>query len=426
MAKKKQKEVVENTTDKKVESTQGDDKIRIKKPKFSKSSNEVVKVDLRNVNKSEEEVITKEEEKQKTEDAVEEQSTAEVPVREKSEVSEEVLKEDKQETDEKSTEQKEEKEVEETPVLEEIKDEEEQQVQEKTEELIEEVKGAVEEQKEKGVELPENIQKVVDFMNDTGGSLEEYVRLNQDYTSLDDTQLLREFYRSTKPHLSSDEIDFLMEDSFSYEEDIDDEKDIKRKKLALKEQVASAKSHLDGLKSKYYEEIKAGSKLTSEQQKAVDFFNRYNKESDEKSKIAEKQKLTFNKKTNEVFSNEFKGFEYKVGDKRYRFNVKEANKVKETQSDINNFVRKFLNENNEMVDAKGYHKSLFTAMNSDAIANHFYEQGKADAIKESVARAKNIDMNPRQGHEGFVNAGGIKVRALTGENSTDFKFKIKK
>ena len=423
MAKKTKEEVVENATEEKVKSTQGDDKIKIKKPKFGKKSDEVIKVDLRKVNKSEEEVITKEEEKVEKEDAVQEQSTDEVSVRNESEVSEEVLKEDKQETDEKSTEQKEEKEVEETPVLEEIKDEEEQQVQEKTEELIEEVKEAVQEQKETGVELPENIQKVVDFMNDTGGSLEEYVRLNQDYSSLDDRQLLREFYKSTKPHLSSDEIDFLMEDSFSYEEDVDDEKDIKRKKLALKEQVASAKSHLDGLKSKYYEEIKAGSKLTSEQQKAVDFFNRYNKESGEKSKIAEKQKLTFNKKTNEVFSNEFKGFEYKVGDKRYRFNVKEANKVKETQSDINNFVRKFLNENNEMIDAKGYHKSLFTAMNSDAIANHFYEQGKADAIKESVARAKNIDMNPRQSH-GEINAGGVKVRVL-GDDSSDFKFKIK-
>ena len=426
MAKKTKEEVVENATEEKVKSTQGDDKIKIKKPKFGKKSDEVIKVDLRKVNKSEEEVITKEEEKVEKEDAVQEQSTDEVSVRNESEVSEEVLEKDKQETDEKSTEQKEEKEVEETPVLEEIKDEEEKQIQEKTEELVEEVKEAVEEQKETGVELPENIQKVVDFMNDTGGSLEEYVRLNQDYTSLDDKQLLREFYKSTKPHLSSDEIDFLMEDSFSYEEDIDDEKDIKRKKLALKEQVASAKSHLDGLKSKYYEEIKAGSKLTSEQQKAIDFFNRYNKESDEKSKIAERQKLTFNKKTNEVFSNEFKGFEYKVGDKRYRFNVKEADKIKETQSDINNFVRKFLNENNEMIDAKGYHKSLFTAMNSDAIANHFYEQGKADAIKESVARAKNIDMDPRQGQEGFVSAGGIKVRALTGDNSSDFKFKIKK
>tara|TARA_R100001509_G_C4873387_1_gene217609 strand:- start:408 stop:1700 length:1293 start_codon:yes stop_codon:yes gene_type:complete len=430
MAKKTKEEVVENTTEEKVESTEekvetkkSDDKIRIKKPKFSKNTDEVIKVDLRNVNKSEEEVITKEEEKVEKEDAVQESKTEELSVGDKSTTSETVGEQDSQSEDrQENKEQVPENEQE--SVLEEITEEE--VVEKKTEELIEEVKEAVEEQKETGVELPENIQKVVDFMNDTGGSLEEYVRLNQDYTSLDDRQLLREFYRSTKPHLSSDEIDFLMEDSFSYDEEVDEQRDIKRKKLALKEQVASAKSHLDGLKSKYYEEIKAGSKLTSEQQKAVDFFNRYNKESDEKSKIAERQKLTFNKKTNEVFSNEFKGFEYKVGDKRYRFNVKEADKVKQTQSDINNFVRKFLNENNEMVDAKGYHKSLFTAMNSDAIANHFYEQGKADAIKESVARAKNIDMNPRQGHEGFVDAGGIKVRALTGDNSSDFKFKIKK
>jgi len=423
MAKKTKKEVVENTTEEKVESTQSDDKIKIKKPKFSKNTDEVTKVDLRNVNKSEEEVITKEEENQKTTDAVQESKTEELPVGNEPEVSEAVGEQNsKSEAKQKDKEQV--PKDEQNNVLEEITEEE--VVEQKTEELTEEVKEAVEEQKEKGVELPENIQKVVDFMNETGGTLEEYVRLNQDYSSLDEKQLLKEFYKSTKPHLSSDEVDFLMEDSFSYDEEIDEEREIKRKKLALKEQVASAKSHLDGLKSKYYEEIKAGSKLTSEQQKAVDFFNRYNKESDETSKLVEKQKLTFNKKTNEVFSNEFKGFEYKVGDKRYRFNVKEADKVKQTQSDINNFVRKFLNENNEMVDAKGYHKSLFTAMNSDTIANHFYEQGKADAIKESVARAKNIDMNPRQGHEGFVNAGGIKVRALTGDNSSDFKFKIKK
>jgi len=416
MAKKTKEEVVENATEEKIESTPNGDKIKIKKPKFSKNTEEVVKVDLREVNKSEEEVITKEEEKE--ENVIEEQPLAEEPTTNEAVGGEDTQSEVKQEDKEQVSED------EQSSVLEEITEEE--VVEQKTEELIEEVKEAVEEQKETGVDLPENIQKVVDFMSETGGTLEEYVRLNQDYSSLDEKQLLKEFYRSTKPHLTSDEVDFLMEDSFSYEEDIDDERDIKRKKLALKEQVASAKSHLDGLKSKYYEEIKAGSKLTSEQQKAVDFFNRYNKESDETSKVVEKQKLTFNKKTNEVFSNEFKGFEYKVGDKRYRFNVKEASKVKETQSDINNFVRKFLNENNEMVDAKGYHKSLFTAMNSDAIANHFYEQGKADAIKESVARAKNIDMNPRQGHEGFVNAGGIKVRALTGNNSSDFKFKIKK
>jgi len=305
---------------------------------------------------------------------------------------------------------------EEQPVLEEVTEEE---VQEQTEELAEEIIEA----KETGKPLPENLQKVVDFIEETGGTLEDYVRLNQDYSSYDDMTVLREYYKQTKSHLTTDEIDFLIEDNFKYDEEVDEERDIRKKKIALKEQVASAKSHLDGQKSKYYEEIKAGSRLTPEQQKAVNFFNRYNKESEESKKIAEKQTNTFKLKTENVFNDKFKGFEYNVGDKKYRFNVKNANEVKDTQSDINNFVKKFLNENNEMSDAKGYHKSLFTAMNADAIANHFYEQGKADAMKTSVAKAKNVSMDPRQQH-GVVEAGGIKVRVL-GDNSSDFKFKIK-
>jgi hypothetical protein len=235
--------------------------------------------------------------------------------------------------------------------------------------------------------------------------------------------LLREYYKQTKKHLNDDEISFLMEDQFSYDEEEDDDKEIRRKKLALKEQVANAKSHLDGQKSKYYEEIKAGSRLTPEQQKAVNFFNRYNKESEETKKQAEAQKSNFLKKTDSVFNDKFKGFEYSVGDKKYRFNVKNTNEVKQSQSDINNFVKKFLNEKNEMADAKGYHKSLFTAMNADAVAKHFYEQGKADAIKESIAKAKNVNMDPRQSHK-EIKGGGLKFRVL-GDDSSDFKFKIK-
>ena len=260
-------------------------------------------------------------------------------------------------------------------------------------------------------------------MEDTGGDITDYVRLNQDYTQFSDDAVLREYYRQTKKHLSEEEINFLMEDSFSYDEEEETEREIKRKKLALKEQVASARAHLDGQKSKYYEEIKAGSKLTPEQQKAVNFFNRYNKESEENQKVVEQQAKTFKLKTDNIFNKNFKGFEYNVGDKRYRFNVKNTNEVKETQSDINNFVKKFLNKNNEMEDAAGYHKSLFTAMNADAVAKHFYEQGRADALKQSVAKSKNVDMAPRQAF-GEVEAGGIKVRAL-GDNSNDFKFKIK-
>jgi hypothetical protein len=296
-------------------------------------------------------------------------------------------------------------------------------IEEEVEDFKEEVADAIEEAQATGGELPENVKKLIDFMADTGGDLEDYVRLNRDLSSIDDQDALREYYKDTKPHLSSDEINFLMEDQFAYDESIDDERDIKRRKLARKEQVAEAKAHLDRQKSKYYEEIKAGSKLTDEQQKAMDFFNRYNKESEQTQKTVEKQKLVFNKKTQQVFNDKFKGFDYNVGDKTYRYSVKDAEQVQNTQSDINNFVGKFLDENNTMSDAKGYHKSLFTAMNADAVARHFYEQGKADALKDTVAKSKNINMDPRQSH-GVVEAGGIKVRVL-GDDSNSFKFKMK-
>ena len=305
------------------------------------------------------------------------------------------------------------------PVLEEITEEE---VVEKADELTEEIADAVVEAQETGAPLPDNIQKVVDFIDETGGSLEDYVKLNQDYSKLEDKTLLKEFYAQTKPHLDADEIDFLMEDNFKYDEEVDEERDVKRKKLALKEQVANAKSHLDGQKSKYYEEIKAGSRLAPEQKKAVDFFNRYNEE----TKVNDKHASIFLKKTENVFTEGFKGFDYSVGDKKYRFNVKDAEKVKNTQSDINNFTKKFLNEDNEMSDAKGYHKSLFTAMNPDLVANHFYEQGKADAIKDSIAKSKNIDMAPRGIHEKVINTNGFSVKAISGESSNDFKIKLKK
>jgi len=291
------------------------------------------------------------------------------------------------------------------------------------EEVADVANAAIEESITDGTPLPENVQKLVDFIEETGGDLNDYVKLNKDYSEVDNQTVLQEYYKQTKPHLDAEEINFLMEDQFSFDEDVDEDREIRRKKLALKEQVASAKSHLDGQKSKYYQDIKAGSKLTEEQQKAVNFFDRYNKESGETQKIAEAQKSTFLNKTEQVFNDKFKGFEYNVGDKKYRFNVNNAGEVKNNQSDINNFVKKFLNKNNEMSDAKGYHKSLYTAMNPDAVAKHFYDQGKADAMKNSMAKAKNVDMNPRQAH-GEIKTGGTKFKVL-GDNSSDFKFKIK-
>tara|TARA_R100000734_G_C3317660_1_gene111026 strand:- start:1094 stop:2341 length:1248 start_codon:yes stop_codon:yes gene_type:complete len=382
----------------------GDMKIKSKPKmkKYNQPKDNTIKVDLS---------------KKETEGENKEEETPKVDLT-KEEPKEKVVEEIKEE-------QPKEEVKEETPVLEEIQEEEEKVVEEKAEELQEEVEEAIVEAQETGEPLPENIQKVVEFINETGGTLEDYVKINQDFSKYDDNQLLREYYKQTKSHLTDDEISFLMEDQFSYDEEADEERDIRRKKLALKEQVANAKNHLDGLKSKYYAEIKAGVKLTPDQQKAVDFFNRYNKEQDENQKVADRQASIFKQKTNNVFNNEFKGFEYKVGDKRYRFNVKDADKVKSEQSDITNFVKKFLNDKNEMSDGAGYHKSLFTAMNADAVANHFYQQGKADAIKESMAKSKNVNMDPRQTHK-TVEAGGIKVKAITGDDSNAFRVRLRK
>ena len=305
-------------------------------------------------------------------------------------------------------------------VLEEITEEE---VVEQVEELTEQVEQAIV-KADLGVELPENIQKVVDFMNETSGSLEDYVKLNQNYEELNPEQLLKEYYADTKPHLDQEDIEFLMEDNFLYDEDIDEERDIKRKKLARREELAKARNHLTGLKDKYYEEIRGGARLAPEQKKAVEFFNRYTKENEAATQLAEKQSQTFLNKTEGVFNNDFKGFDYQVGDKKFRFKVKDAPTIKETQSDINNFVKKFLDKDNQMSDAAGYHKGLFTAMNADSIANHFYEQGKADAMKTSMSNSKNVQMGARGVHEDVKTSNGWAVRSVDSGGS-DSKLKIK-
>jgi len=300
----------------------------------------------------------------------------------------------------------------------------EEEVQEQADDLQDNIVEAIEEQKETGIELPENIQKVVDFMNETSGTLEDYVKLNKNYEDLDESQLLREYYANTKPHLDEEDIDFMMEDNFLYDEDLDEERDIRRKKLARREELAKAKNHLTGLKDKYYQEIKGGARLAPEQKKAVDFFNRYTKENEAATQLAEKQTQTFLKKTESVFNDDFKGFDYQVGDKKFRFKVKDAPTIKETQSDINNFVKKFLDKDNQMSDAAGYHKGLFTAMNADSIANHFYEQGKADAMKTSMSNSKNIQMGARGVHEDVKTSNGWAVRSVDSGGS-DSKLRIK-
>ena len=408
MAKKKKEKVVEETTKSpKGMETKGDVKQVLDKMKTKPviEDDNVVKVNLDKVNEEKESVT-----KVNLDNAVQEPKTDEVDVQEPTKDSEQVV-EEVQDTEERDTVQDET-----TPVVEEITG--------KVEEVTEQVTDAIIESEATGKPLPESVEKLMSFIEETGGDINDYVKLNQDYSEMDNQTLLQEYYKQTKPHLKADEIDFLMEDQFSYDEEVDEEKDIKRKKLALKEQVADAKKHLDGLKSKYYEEIKGGSKLTKQQQEAINFYNKYTKEAEETERYEKQAKTNFLNKTNRFFGDKFKGFEYNVGEKRFRFNVNDVSKVKEKQSDISNFIGKFLDENQQIKDEAGYHKSLFTAMNPDTVANHFYEQGKADALKQSITDSKNVSMTPRQELGESQDNSGIKVRVL-GENTADFKFKIK-
>ena len=383
---------------------------KIKKPKkFSNKKNEPIKVDLSKPAEAEDvtKVVIKEED-----NAVQEQSTDDsnaVVEQPKNESSSQEVAEEVRDTEEQEVE----------PIIQEITDEE---VPEETvvNELSSEVEQAVEQKEETGVELPENIQKVVDFMKDTGGTLQDYVRLNADYKNINDVALLKEYYAKTKPYLDQEDVNLLLED-FSYDEELDDERDVRKKKIAYKEEIGKARNYLEGLKSKYYDEIKLRPGVTQEQKKAMDFFNRYKEDEQMQAKTRE----AFLSENNNFFSNDFKGFDFNVGEKKFRYSVKDANTVKENQSDLKSVIGKFLNNKGTVKNYADYHKALYAARNADTIAQHFYEQGKADAVKEITAKSNNIKDDVRQATPGSVFVNGLKVRSISGSDSTKLKIKKK-
>tara|TARA_Y100001968_G_scaffold333882_1_gene400538 strand:- start:20231 stop:21427 length:1197 start_codon:yes stop_codon:yes gene_type:complete len=388
---------------------EGSFKIKKKTPKKLVGKSEVTKVDL-----------TKKEEN----NAIQEQSTDEVSVRDEPKTSEGVREQDNKETVEepagKNNNDDGKTEVE-TPIqLIEEKDKEEKDAttEEKTE-LKQEPKEVI--QKEAKEELPENINKLIEFMKETGGDIQDYARLNADYSNVDDYTLIREYYKQTKPHLDTEDVNVILED-FDYDKEVDDPKDIRKKQIAYKEEVAKAKNFLEQTKKKYYEEIKLKPSVNSEQQKALDFFNRYKQE--EQSKEAIRQ--GFVDRTNNYFSNDFKGFDFKLGDKKFRYGIKDPNSVANSQNDLSQFVGTFLDKDGQMSDPAGYHKAIYTARNADTIANHFYEQGRTDAIKEQVAKSKNISTEPRPTASGEVFVNGLKVKAISGLDSSKLKIKTRK
>ena len=388
---------------------EGDFKMKKPKAKQLGKVDEVVKVDLSKPKQQEEEPI-KVDLTKKEEDAVQEQSANDSDVTvegsKDSSNSEEVVEEVRPTKEQ-------------TPIIQEITEEE---VKAEVKETTQELKQAVQETKETGKPLPENIEKLVSFMEETGGTIEDYVRLNADYSNVDNNTLLREYYKQSKPYLDQSEVSLLIEDNFKYDEEIDDERDIRRKKLAFKEEVAKARNFLEQTKSKYYDEIKLRPGVTQEQQKAMDFFNRYNEE----QSMRAKQHEAFKNQTKQMFNNEFKGFDFNLGEKKFRYGIQNPSQVAETQSDINNVVGKFLDKNGNVTDPAGYHKAMYAAMNADKIASHFYEQGKADATKEIIASSKNPSTaEPRKAAES-VYINGLKVKSVSGLDSSKLKIKTKK
>ena len=382
-------------------------KVKPKKPKQLGKKDKVSKIDLsKDPNVKIEEPIKVDLTEKKEDNAVQERKTEEIPVGDKPKVSEKVDGEVRvSDTDVK----------EESPI---------EVIEEITEDKIEETPIKNIEKEETPVietpQLPENVDKLVKFMEETGGTVEDYVELNKDYSKLNNDQLLQEYLRKTKPHLDSEDINLIMED-YKYDEELDEQKEIRRKKLAYKEAVASAKQDLESRKNKYYAEIKQRPGVTQEQQKAMDFFNRYNKQQE----TIKQTQQDFKQRTKDLFNTDFKGFDYNVGDKKFRYKVQDPSKIAETQSNISNFVEKFLDKEGKISDTAGYHKALYAAMNADKLASHFYEQGKADGVKTIVQKSKNPSVDaPRQVAGGDVYVGGFKVKAVSGADSS--KLKIKK
>ena len=379
-------------------------KAKILKPKNLSNNDEPIKVDLS---------------KPKTEeqDAIQTQETNDSNV---------VVEESKNSVDSKEVVEEIRPTEEVKPVIEEIIDEkpEEEEVISIGEKMEPQADNTAEEPQtvKQDINLPENIEKVVDFMKETGGTLEDYVRLNADYSNVDSDTLLREYYKQTKSHLDSEEISFLLEDNFQFDEELDEARDIRKKKLAYKEEVAKARKHLDGLKSQYYDEIKLRPGVTQEQKKAMDFFNRYNEEQN----VAEQQHEVFKNTTKDYFTKEFKGFDFSVGDKKFRYGVKNPSEVADNQSNISNIVKKFLNDKGDVTDVKGYHKAMYAAQNADTIAQHFYEQGKADAIRNVAAKSNNITNEARESAPSDVFVGGFKVKSISGLDSSKLKIKARK
>jgi hypothetical protein len=281
-------------------------------------------------------------------------------------------------------------------------------------------------QKEESESLPEDVSKYLEYKKETGRGFNDFVKVNNDYDDLNDDQILAEYYSLTEEDLDSEDIQYLMEERFSYDEDVDDESEQKKKNIAKKRELSKAKKHLNTLKEKYRTPLdSSGNSVSDEELNEIKSYREYVQNSKTTTEANQKKSEYFVKKTNEVFSPEFKGFEFNVGDKTVKYSDGDANEMKAKQINLDNFVNKYTGEDGLINDAYGWHKSISAAMNPERFAQYFYEQGKADTIGDVSKKSKNINMQVRQTPQAIGDTG-FKARQISGESGKGLKIRSKR
>lgn len=273
--------------------------------------------------------------------------------------------------------------------------------------------------------LPEDVEAFYRFKKETGRGLEDFYRVNQDFSNEKPERLLATYFKEMNPELDDEDIQYEMADRFGYDEDLDDERDIKKKKLAFKKELTKATKFFEEQKEKYRAPLESigTSSISSEDQEALQSYKEYTSQLSAQQQEQAKKSEFFVQKTNELFSNEFEGFKFGIGDKDLSWKPSNAEDLKNKQMDISKFFGNFVDDKGYIKDAKAYHKTIAVAMNPDSFAKFFYEQGKADAIDQSAKQSKNIDMGSVRTTGQPIDKGGFKVTALDSDHGNRLRIK---
>jgi hypothetical protein len=265
--------------------------------------------------------------------------------------------------------------------------------------------------KENTPDLPEDVLSYFNYKKETGRGLEDFVRLNKDYSSDSPDSLLANYYSQTEEGLDSEDIKDLIEDSFGFDEELDDERDIRKRKLAKKRELSKAKKYFNELKEKYKVPLESRESLSQQSEKELKAYREYIEDGKSYKEESKRKQEWFVKETGKVFNDKFKGFEFNINDKKVSYSPLPADDLKKSQSSINNFIQTYLDDKGLIKNADKYHKALSMAMNPDKYAKFFYEQGQADAIDNVSKKSKNINMEMRQSPQALAKSG-FKVRSL--------------